>query len=110
MTMSNYLFIESRPDFDAGRERFGAALAGALSREGARVTTLLVQNGVLCARRGARAPGVDALLAAGVAVLADDFSLRERAIPVERLRHGIEPSSLGVVIDRLLDGWHVIWH
>jgi hypothetical protein len=108
--MPNYLFIESRGDFDGRREAFGGALAATLAREGARVAMLLVQNGALAARRGARSPQVDTLVAAGVAVLADEFSLRERGIPPDRLRRGVEPAPLDVVIDRLLDGWHVIWH
>jgi hypothetical protein len=109
-TMTNYLFIESRSDFDGRPETFGSALAAALARSGARVTMLLVQNGALTARRGARSPRIDALVAAGVAVLADEFSLRERGISPDRLRPGVEPSRLDVVIDRLLDGWQVIWH
>jgi hypothetical protein len=108
--MTNYLFIESRGDFNGRREAFGGTLAAVLARNGARVTMLLVQNGALTARRGARSPRLDALVAAGVAVLADEFSLRERGIATDRLRPGVEPSRLDVVIDRLLDGWQVIWH
>jgi len=106
--MPNYLFIESRGG--EPRDPFCSALAGALARDGASVTLLLVQNGALAARRGAQAPQLDKLAAAGVAVLADEFALRERGITHERLRAGIEPASLDIVVDRLLDGWQVIWH
>jgi intracellular sulfur oxidation DsrE/DsrF family protein len=106
--MQNYLFIESRGG--EPRDAFGGALAGALARRGARVELLLVQNGALAARRRARAPQLDQLAEAGVAVLADEFALRERGIARDRLRPGIEPAALDTVIDRLLDGWHVIWH
>ena len=108
--MTNYLFIESRSDFNGRHEAFGGTLAATLARNGARVTMLLVQNGALMARRGARSSRFDVLVAAGVAVLADEFSLRERGIATDRLRPGVEPARLDVVIDRLLDGWHVIWH
>ena len=108
--MPNYLFIESRGDFNGRRDAFGGALAAKLARDGARVSMLLVQNGALAARRGARSPGLDALVAAGVAVLADQFSLRERGIQADGLRRGVEAAPLDVVIDRLLDGWQVIWH
>ena len=106
--MPNYLFIESR-GADA-RDAFGGALAGALARDGASVALLLVQNGALAARREARAAQLDELTAAGVPVFADEFALRERGIPRDRLRPGVEPVLIDVVIDRLLDGWHVIWH
>src|SRR5262245_19374971 len=106
--MPNYLFIESRGG--SARDPFGSTLAGALARDGARVTLMLVQNGALAARHGAHAPQLDELAAAGVAVLADEFALRERGIARGRLRPDVEPASLDVVIDRLLDGWHVIWH
>jgi hypothetical protein len=106
----NYLFIESRSDFDGPRDPFAGALACTLARRGARVAMLLVQNGALCARHGARAPQLDALAAAGVTVYADEFSLRERGIRVDRLRSDVEPAPLDIVIDRLLDGWRVIWH
>lgn len=107
--MSNYLFIESRGGGAAG-DPFAGALAGALARSGAGVAMLLVQNGALAARTGARAPQLDALAAAGVPVFADEFSLRERGIARDGLRPGVEPAPIDMVIDRLLDGWHVIWH
>ena len=53
---------------------------------------------------------LDELTAAGVPVFADAFALRERGIPSDRLRPGVEPALLDIVIDRLLDGWQVIWH
>ena len=106
--MTNYLFIESR-GADA-RDAFDGALAGALARDGAGVALLLLQNGAMSARRGARVPQLDELTAAGVLVFADEFALRERGIPRDRLRPGVEPVPIDIVIDRLLDGWHVIWH
>src|SRR5262245_49484860 len=106
--MSNVMFIVSR-GVDS-RDAFDPALATALQRDGASVTLLLVQNGALAARRGARVPQLDELAAAGVSVCADEFSLRERGIARDRLRPGVEPVPIDIVIDRLLDGWHVIWH
>ena len=47
---------------------------------------------------------------AGVEVLADDFSLRERGIPEERLATGIKAAPLSTVIDHLADGRKAIWH
>lgn len=106
--MANYLMIESRDSF--AREGFCGALARTLARDGSQVAVLLVQNGVLPARRGARADALAALAAAGVALFADEFSLRERGIAADRLGHGVQPVPLDMVIDRLADGWRVVWH
>ena len=105
--MPNYLFIESR---GSPRDTFGCTTASALARGGASVVLLLVQNAALAARHRAHAPQLDEAAAAGVALLADEFALRERGIARERLRPGVEPAPIDVVIDRLVDGWHVIWH
>ena len=106
--MPNVLIIESGGA--ATRDGFDHTLAATLARNGAGVVLLLVQNGALAARHGARAPQLDALAAAGVRLFADEFSLRERGIARDRLRPGVEPAPIDIVIDRLLDGWHVIWH
>ena len=74
------------------------------------MTVFLVQNGVLSARAGAPRRGLEDLRAAGVEVLADDFSLRERGISAERLLAGVPPASLEVVIDHLADGRKALWH
>ena len=103
----NYLFIESR---SSSRDSFGCTTASALARGGASVVLLLVQNAALAARHGAHAPQLDEAAAAGVALLADDFALRERGIARERMRPDVEPVPIDVVIDRLIAGWQVIWH
>jgi len=108
--MTNYLLIESRDGFDARDGGFCCELAGTLARGGESVALFAVQNGVLTLRAGAQAPALAALMRAGVTVLADSFSLRERGIAAERLAPGVQPSELDTVIDRLADGWRVIWH
>ena len=108
--VKNFLLIESRDAFGADGAGFCGATgvrAGARRRRGG---VLLVQNGVLPARAGARAPQLAHLAAAGVAVLADDFSLRERGIAADRLGAGVQAVPLDIVIDRLIDGWQVVWH
>jgi hypothetical protein len=108
--MTNVLFIESRAGFDRDGNGFCASLAPMLSRDGAQVAVMLVQNGVLPARRGACAPALAAMAAAGVRLYADEFSLRERGIAADRLNPGVHAAPLELVIDRLADGWRVIWH
>jgi predicted peroxiredoxin len=45
-----------------------------------------------------------------VEVLADEFSLRERGIAVDRLAQGIKAAPLSTVIDHLAEGRKTIWH
>ena len=108
--MANYLLIESREPAAAGEIGFYSDLARRLAAAGDQVTLFLVQNGVLPARSGAAAPGLAELAQAGVEVLADDFSLRERGIPLDRLQPGIKSAPLDVVLDRMVEGCKTIWH
>ena len=78
--MQRYLLIESRDSFGRERGGFCVELARALVARGDTTTVLLVQNGALAARRGAQAPPLDDLTAAGVPVFVDEFALRERGM------------------------------
>ena len=108
--MASYLLIESRDPFEFRDTVFCPDLARRLADTGNRVTILLVQNGVLPARAGAYSAVLSKLVQAGVEILADDFSLRERGISSERLQPGVKPCALDLVIDRLVEGAKVIWH
>ena len=108
--MAKYLLIETRDPFESSDVGFYHDLARRLAAGGNEVILDLVQNGVLPARPGARASGLAELVQAGVEVLADDFSLRERGISAGRLQAGIKPSPLDAVIDGLADGSKVMWH
>lgn len=108
--MTEYLFIESRSPAESGRLAQSYALAADLAARGDKVTVYLVQNGVLAARRGAASGGLDVVLGAGVEVLADDFSLRERGIAADTLAARIAPAPLETVIDRLARGAKTLWN
>lgn len=108
--MVKYLFIESRDPYRAAGTAFSRDLACTLAREGAAVVMLLVGNGVLPARRGARGEALHQLVAAGVTVCADNFSLSERGIAADRLVAGVHATPLDIVVDHLIDGSKVIWH
>ena len=108
--MSRYLLIESRDPFDSNDTGFCRDLAQQLAGANNEVTLFLVQNGVLPARRSARSQSLENVANAGVQVLADDFSLRERGITADRLAAGVTPSPLDVVIDHMEDGRKVVWH
>jgi predicted peroxiredoxin len=108
--MAGYLLIESRDPFDNNAVARQYDLAVSLVKEGNRVTLFLVQNGVLPARPGTCSSLLTNTARAGVEVLADDFSLRERGIPPRRLANGVKAAPLSLVIDYLADGRKAIWH
>ena len=103
-----YLLIESRDPFECNDVGYYYELARALAQAGNEVTVLLVQNAVLAVRPSANAPGLRALVASGVKVLADDFALQQRGIT--KLLDGVEIAPIEVVVDHLEAGHKTIWH
>jgi intracellular sulfur oxidation DsrE/DsrF family protein len=110
MPMPRYLLIESRDPFDSNDTRFCCDLVQQLAAAQNEVTLFLVQNGVLPVRPGARSGDLARLAGAGVRVLADSFSLKERGIDETRLAAGVAAAPLDVVLDALAEGAKVIWH
>jgi predicted peroxiredoxin len=108
--MPTYLLIESRDPFDSNDTAFCVGLATQLAAANNQVTVFLVQNGVLPARAGARSGDLAKLAGAGVRVLADSFSLKERGIDEARLASGITAAPLETVMDALAEGAKIIWH
>jgi predicted peroxiredoxin len=108
--MSQYLFIDSRDAFESRDTEFVVATTGALRREGNDVTLFLVSNGVMAARRNARERYLSAIAAAGVTILADEFSLVERGIRGDELHAAIRTSDIDAIVDMLASGAKVIWH
>ena len=108
--MPKYLLIESRDPFDSNDTGFCSDLARQLAAAKNEVTVFLVQNGVLPARAGAKAGGLTQLTGAGISVLADSFSLKERGIDAARLANGVKAAPLDTVLDALAEGAQVIWH
>jgi hypothetical protein len=108
--MSKYLLIESRDLFESADVPHYYDLASSLARKGHAVTLFLVQNGVLSARQGPRADALSAVARAGVEVMADEFSLRERGIGADRLATGVQRAPLDRVVDLLGEGRKALWH
>ncbi len=107
--MAKYLLIESRDQFDSSDESYWQ-MALDLKRAGNEVTLFFVQNGVLSTRRGPKTEGLGKVKDAGVTILADDFSLKERGIAKDRMVDGVEVSPLDLVIDQMAEGAKTIWH
>ena len=109
--MSNYIFIETRDPFESRDTQFVETTATALKQGGHDVTVFLVQNGVLASRRNASDSYLSRLSAAGVNLLADDFSLCERGIQSAELHPGVRPSSIETLVDSLLQSnTKAVWH
>jgi len=108
--MARYLLIESRDPFDSNDVRFCCDLAQQLAAAKHEVTLFLVQNGVFPARPSAHSSDLARVAGAGVRVLADSFSLRERGIDAGRLASSVAAAPLDIVIDALAEGAKVIWH
>jgi predicted peroxiredoxin len=108
--MAKYLLLESRDPFENNIVARQYDLAANLVKEGNQVTLFLVQNGVLPARPGSCSSLLTNTARAGVEVLADDFSLRERGIAATQLAEGVKAAPLSVVIDQLAEGRKAIWH
>ncbi len=109
--MTRYVFIESRDPFESNDARFVLETATALRRSGHQVTVFLIQNGALAARRNARHTHLPGLAAAGVELLADDFSLRERGITKAEIGDGIRESNIEALVDMLIqEKTKAIWH
>jgi len=107
--MSSYVFIESRDPFESRDTRFIEETAIAVKERGHDVTVYLVQNGVLAARMSARRLG--RLAEAGVTVLADDLSLRERGITAEELAPSIRESGIDALVEAIVQkNTKALWH
>ncbi len=107
--MAEYMLIGSRDPFESNDVSRLYTLAANLAKNGSKVALFLVQNGVLSARESARSAALSAVAGNGVEVLADEFSLRERGISLDRLVSGVAAAPLDVAIDRLADGRKAIW-
>jgi sulfur relay (sulfurtransferase) complex TusBCD TusD component (DsrE family) len=106
--MAQYLLIESRDPFESKDASYYYDLSKGLVDAGNEVTLFLVQNGVLAARPSTASPALTALSRSGVKVLADEFSLKERAI--SKLAEGVAASPIDVVVEHLAAGHKTLWH
>ncbi len=111
--MPDYVLIESRDPFECAESAYFLELARSLiadKKSAGKVTLFLVQNGVFPARKCEASKNIAALARAGVEVLADEFSLRERGISTERLIPEVKPAPIDVVVDHLAAGRKALWH
>jgi len=108
--LKRYLIIQSQDPFTQNIARQHYALAHSLREAGNNVQMLLVQNGVVVARRDADNSAFTELLNGGVQVFADSYALAEREIDAAEIRTNITVTGMDLVIDALVNGDNVIWH
>lgn len=108
--MSRYLLIESRDPFESSDCDTYAELIQGIADRGNETTLFLVQNGVLAAKKGSKCNAkIAELLKKKVQVVADRFSLKERA--VHQLMEGVETVDLGKIVTGFMEQkTKVIWH
>ena len=110
--MSKYLIIESRDPFDSRDCDWSYGTAKELADSGNEVTVFLVQNGVLPARKGNSYAGkLQELSDSNITLLADDLSLKERAISEELLLDSVKSSEIDIVVELMVEQqYKPIWH
>lgn len=111
--MADYLLVESRDPFEYADASYFYQMAEDLCKAGNNVTFFLVQNGVIMARKGIANGAVARLQSAAPAVkiLADEFSLRERAITADKLADGVASSDVDALVEMLaVPGVKAVWH
>lgn len=107
--MTEYVLIESRDPFESRDTEFVEQTAITIKERGHQVTVFLLQNGVFAARR--TTIRLRRLAEAGVTLLADDFSLRERGIEAEELAQGVQESSINTLVETITQpNTKAIWH
>jgi sulfur transfer complex TusBCD TusB component (DsrH family) len=109
--VAHYIFIESRAPSESGAWGFVAETAIRLQKPGNDVCVFLVQNGVFGARSEVKGAYIDRLAAAGIRILADDFSLQERGIGPSVRNPKVQQSNIGDLVDMLVSAnTKAVWH
>jgi predicted peroxiredoxin len=108
--MAEFVLIESRDPSEFATVNHFYRRALDLKEAGHNVTLFLVQNGVMPARKGFQAEKLAEVAASGVTILADEFSLKQRAIARDELLPGAGVASLDVVVGKMAAGAKTAWH
>jgi sulfur relay protein TusB/DsrH len=109
--MSRYLLVETKSPLDGGQYAF--ELGGQLRELDHEVTVYLLQDAVFAARRSFEAGQalIEQAGRAGVRVLADAVSARQRGVVGDRVSPGVSVSDMGEMVDLLMErADKAIWH
>ena len=109
-TATSYVLIETRDPFESAEVEGMLDLAGRLSHT-SDVSVYLVENGVQSLRAASSAAPAITSLSERVTILADEFSLRQRAIGVGDLVAGVAPVSIDRLVELIsTNGCKAMWH
>ena len=108
--MSGYLLIQSRDPFEGGSDSFDELARSLAASKSGPVTLFLVENGVLPARKSPASARLAELAKSGVEILADEFALRERGIPRERLIPEVKAAAIDAAVERMAEGRKTLWN
>jgi len=109
--MARYLLIETKGPLDGGDYAF--ELGAQLRELRHDVTVYLLQDGVFTARRSFKAGAtlIEHAQRAGLTVLADSVSARQRGVVGDRVAKGVEVSDMPAMVDLLMErSDKAIWH
>lgn len=105
--MAKYFLIESRSPYESTEVNNNYLLAKDLANAGNDTTLFLIENGVFATRASAQINELKNLT--NVNILADDFSLKERAISESELESNITVASIKNIVSAMADGEKTIW-
>ncbi len=108
--MADFFIIQSREPFSDMQAKSDFELIHNLASSGNNVTVLLIQNGVLPARRNSLSKEFDKLCYSDVNIMVDSFSLNQREIKSTELKMGVRISDVKEAVSAMLLGHRVIWH
>ena len=109
--MAHYVLVETRSPFDSRDVSYFFELGAELAARGDDVTLFLAQNAVLAVRKAAANNPLDALLGR-VTVMADAYSLRERAVASDERSDQVTVAEIDDLVDLMMsdDDTRVMWH
>lgn len=110
IVMATYLFVESRDPFTSVDAQKWADYVGRLSELGDDVSVMYVNDGVMTVRARAHTNVPFMLLARGVRLFVDGWSLQEHGVPAEMVVDGVAIVDVDHIVDHLARGSHVVWH
>lgn len=107
--MKSYFFIQSQDLITDNRAKDQFDLAINLAKSGEKVRILLIQNGVINARKGVCNDYLNLLIQSGVKIFADTFSLNQREITPVNLHESIVITNINTITNALINEDKVIW-
>ena len=109
--MEKYLFIESCDHFESNDVVKNYDLACKLKKSLNDVKLFFIQNAVFSLRKNIeKNKHISKIILLDIPIFVDEFSLKERGILKNNIRHEIVVSSLDIIIEHMAKRVKVIWH